>query len=148
MTGGARAALRLVGGARAVYICRVMPRVFVAQTALDRWMGAGGVFFDADMLRFGAAPSVNFYLQPAVHFISIEGGGEDPYDILGAVKTGHELAQMGADHYDSSAIIGDAVYTVSPGFVGTPVGADGNEAQLEGGSWSAVVHAAETLGYT
>ena len=111
-------------------------------------MGAGGISFHADMLRFNAAPSTSFYISPAVHFQSVEGGGQDPYDILGAVKSSHELAQMGADHYDNSVIIGDYAYVVTPGFVGIPLGADGAESQLDGGTWGAVTHAIESLGYT
>ncbi len=111
-------------------------------------MGAGGISLEADVMRLSAAPSVNFYVNPAVYFVAVDGGGQDPLDILGAVKTSHELAQMGADHYESSVLIGETAYSVVPGFVGVPIGADGSEAQLDGGTWGAVAHAVESLGYT
>lgn len=125
-----------------------MPRLFVAQSALDRWIDAGGISLDADVMRLSAAPSVAFFVNPAVYFVSIDGGTQDPFDIIGACKTSHELAQMGADHYETSVLIGENSYTVVPGFVGVPVGADGAETQLDGGTWGAVAHAIESLGYT
>lgn len=124
-----------------------MPRIFVAQSALDRWMSAGGATLEADLLKFAAAPAISFYINPGVHFVSVDGGGPDPYDIIGSVKTSHEIAQMGGDHYDASVIIGDSAYSVQPGFVGTPIGADGTEAKLDGGAWSSVLRAIEGQGY-
>ena len=125
-----------------------MPRIFVAQTALDRWMGAGTTTLEADLMRFASAPGVSFYINPAVHFVALDGGGTDPYDIIGSVKSSHELAQMGADHYDTSVLIGESAYSVRPGFVGTPVGADGTEAQLDASAWGRVLGAMETQGYS
>lgn len=125
-----------------------MPRIFVAQSALDRWMNSGGATLDADLMRFAGAPGVSFYINPAVHFVSVDGGGPDPYDIIGSVKTSHELAQMGADHYDASVLIGESAYSVQPGFVGTPISQNGTEAQLDGGSWGTVLRAIETQGYS
>ena len=125
-----------------------MPRIFVAQSALDRWMSTGGASLEADLLKFSAAPGVSFYINPAVHFLKLDGGGNDPYDIIGSVKTSHELAQMGADHYDASVIIGDSAYSVRPGFVGTPIGANGTETQLDGASWGTVLRAVESQGFS
>jgi hypothetical protein len=125
-----------------------MPRIFVAQTALDRWMGAGTTTLEADLMRFNAAPGVSFYINPAVHFAALDGGGTDPYDIIGSVKSSHELAQMGADHYDTSVIIGEYAYSVRPGFVGTPVSPSGTETQLDGATWGRVLAAIEAQGFT
>jgi hypothetical protein len=125
-----------------------MPRVFLAQTALDRWMAAGGVTLNADLLQFHAAPSVQLYINPAVVFRGVDGGGPDPYDILGQVKTTQELAQSGGDHFETSVVMGDTAYTVIPGFLTIPIGADGAETELDGSTWGMLVNAIETLGYT
>ena len=125
-----------------------MPRIFVAQTALDRWMSAGGASLEADLMKFHAAPGVSFYINPGVYFVSLDGGGADPYDIIGSVKTSHELAQLGGDHYDASVIIGESAYSVRPGFVGTPIGNDGTEARLDGSAWGSVLRAIEAQGYS
>ena len=111
-------------------------------------MGAGTTTLDADLMRFAAAPDVSFYINPAVYFVALDGGGADPYDVIGSVRSSHELAQMGADHYDTSVLIGESAYSVRPGFVGTPLSANGTEAQLDGASWGRVLAAMEAQGYS
>lgn len=123
-----------------------MVRVFVSQGCIDRWLGAGGIAIEGDLMRLHAVPNVSLFINPSVYFERIDGSDSDPYDIVGAVKTAQELAQMGADHYESSVVLGDYAYTVKPGFVATPVGADGSPAVLDGGSWGQVVGAMEALG--
>ncbi|EDM73512.1 hypothetical protein PPSIR1_08376, partial [Plesiocystis pacifica SIR-1] len=66
--------------------------------------------------------------------------------IIGAVKTSQELSQMGADHYETSVVLGDYAYTVKPGFVATAVGPDGAPMMLDGGRWGQLVGAMEALG--
>ena len=55
---------------------------------------------------------------------------------------------MGGDHYDASVIIGESAYSVRPGFVGTPIGPDGAEMQLDGASWGSVLCAVESQGFS
>jgi hypothetical protein len=123
-----------------------MVRVFVSQNCIDRWLGAGGIAIDGDYLRFHAVPRAILYIMPSVYFIRIDGGETDPYDILGAVKTGQELAQMGAEHFESSVVLGDYAYTVNPGFVATPVGPDGTAIMVDPVTWGQLVGAMEALG--
>ena len=123
-----------------------MPKIFVSQDTIDRWLGSGGIILDGDMLRFCAGPATEMVISPGVYFDQIEGSEQDPYDILGAVKSSPELAQMGAEHYDTSVILGEFAYTVKPGFIAIPVGADQCEAQLDGQSWGALLVAMESLG--
>ena len=70
----------------------------------------------------------------------------DPYDIIGAVKTAQELAQMGAEHWENSVVLSDFAYTVKPGFIATPVGDDGSPVMLDGTRWGQLVGAMEALG--
>ncbi len=121
-------------------------RIFVSQNAVDRWMSVGGVAIEGDMLRIPAAASVPLFVNPAVYFERIDGGESDAYDIIGAVKTSQELAQMGAEHYETSVVIGEFAYTVKPGFVAVTVGPDGAEAPLDGQSWGTLLGAMESLG--
>jgi hypothetical protein len=123
-----------------------MVRVFVSQTCIDRWLGAGGIALEGDFMRFHAVPRMALYINPSVYFVRIDGGEVDAYDIVGSVKTAQELAQMGADHFESSVVLGDFAYTVDPGFVATPVGADGSTMMLDGASWGQLVGAMEALG--
>lgn len=123
-----------------------MPRIFVSQAKLDDWMGAGQVAIEGEMLRIGAGSPVPLFINPAVHFQRIDGSAHDPYDIVGAVKSQQELAQMGADHYEASVVLGEYAYTVTPGFLAIALGQDGTEAQLDSGSWGQLLYALEQLG--
>jgi len=97
-------------------------------------------------LWFHAVPRTSMYINPSVYFVRIDGGETDPYDIIGAVKTAQELAQMGAEHFESSVVLGDYAYTVNPGFVASPVGPDGAPIMLDGATWGQIVGAMEALG--
>jgi hypothetical protein len=123
-----------------------MPRIFVSQNTIDRWLGGGGIVLDGDVLRFNSGMALDLVINPAVYFDHIEGNEADPYDIIGAVKSSQELAQMGGEHYDRSVVLGDYAYTVNPGFVAIPVGPDNTEAALDGASWAALLSAMEALG--
>lgn len=123
-----------------------MVRVFVSQNCIDRWLGAGGIALEGDFMRFHAVPSTALYINPSVYFVRIDGGETDPYDIVGAVKTAQELAQMGAEHFESSVVLGDYAYTVNPGFVASPVNQDGSPMMLDGRNWGQLVGAMEALG--
>ncbi len=123
-----------------------MVRVFVSQACIDRWLGLGGIVIEGDLMRFTAVPEANLFINPSVYFERIDGSDTDPYDIVGAVKTAQELAQMGADHYESSVVLGDFAYTVKPGFVASPVGMDGAPIMLDGSRWGRLVGAMERLG--
>lgn len=125
-----------------------MPRIFVAQTLVDAWLATGRVTLERDLLRLSGPPSVDLFINPAVWFERIDGGDADPYDVLGRVKTSQELAQMNADHYESSVVVGDYAYTVQPGFVATVVDAKGGEVRLDGQSWGRLVQEIEQLGTT
>ena len=93
-------------------------------------------------------PQTNLFINPSVYFERVDGSDSDPYEIVGAVKTTQELAQMGADHYESSVVLGDFAYTVKPGFVATPVGPNGATMMLDPTTWGRLVGAMEGLGFS
>jgi hypothetical protein len=123
-----------------------MVRIFVSQGCIDRWLGLGGLVIEGDLMRFTAVPDTSLFITPSVYFERIDGSDTDPYDIVGAVKTAHELAQMGADHYESSVVLGDFAYTVKPGFVSVPVGPDGSPLMIDGVRWGRLVNMMDHLG--
>lgn len=125
-----------------------MPRIFVAQTLVDTWLSTGRVALERDLLRLSGPQAVDLFINPAVWFERIDGGEADPHDVVGRVKTSQELAQMGADHYESSVVMGDYAYTVRPGFVATVVDARGSEVRLDGPTWGRLVADIEALGTT
>lgn len=114
-----------------------MPRIFVAQALVDRWLAEGLIQLDGELLRLsaGGAPT-SLFITPAVCFERVDGGDDpDPYQLVGCVKSSLELAQMGAEHFDTSVVLGELAYTVMPGFVAVPVGADGTETLMDGVAW-------------
>jgi hypothetical protein len=128
-----------------------MPRIFVAQTLADSWLSAGRVALERDLLRLpalGGAVDVftDLFINPAVFFERIDGTEADVHDVVGRVKTAQELAQMGADHYESSVVMGDYAYTVVPGYLAIPVDGKGGELKLDGPGWGRLVGQIESLG--
>jgi hypothetical protein len=117
-----------------------MPRIFVGQALMDDWLSAGRIELDGELMRFdaGGVPG-SLRISPAVYFERIDGSDSDPYSVVGAVKTTEELTQLGAEHYESSVVLGDFAYTVTPGFVGVPAGPDGAEAAVDAASWQRLV---------
>jgi hypothetical protein len=113
-----------------------MPRIFVAQALVDQWLAEGVIQLDGELLRLaaGGAPTSLFITQ-AVYFEQVDDDGQDPYQVVGCVKSSLELAQMGAEHFDTSVVLGDLAYTVMPGFVAVPVGPDGTETLMDGAAW-------------
>jgi hypothetical protein len=125
-----------------------MPRIFVAQTLADSWLAAGRVQLERDLLRL-PDPSggvVDLFINPAVFFERIDGTEADVHAVVGKVKTAQELAQMGADHYESSVVMGDFAYTVVPGYLAVAVDAKGAELKLDGASWGRLMANIEALG--
>lgn len=118
----------------------------MSQNIIDRWHATGGIAIVGDLLRFHAVPYVTLFINPSVYFERIDGGEADPYDIIGAVKTAQELAQMGAEHWENSVVLSDFAYTVKPGFIASPVGEDGSPMMLDAGMWTQLVGAMEALG--
>ena len=78
-------------------------------------------------------------------FERVDGGDADPHQLVGCVKSSQELAQMGAEHYDTSVVLGEQAYTVQPGFIAVPVGADGTETLLDAGAWQQLVGTLNTM---
>lgn len=115
-----------------------MPRIFVAQTLVDQWLAEGMIQLDGELLRLAAgATPTSLFITQAVYFEQVDGDGDDhdPYQVVGCVKSSLELAQMGAEHFDTSVVLGELAYTVVPGFVAVPVGPDGTETLMDAASW-------------
>lgn len=114
-----------------------MPRIFIAQSLVDGWLSEGWVQLDGELMKLSAqGVPASLFISPAVFFERVDGGGGDPYQVVGCVKSSQELAQMGAEHFDRDVVLGEQAYTVEPGFVAVPVGPDGTETLMDGASWS------------
>ena len=118
-----------------------MPRIFVAQTLVDRWLAEGVIQLDGELLRLssGGAPT-SLFITPAVWFQQVDGDDPDPYQVVGCVKSSVELVQMGAEHFDTSVVLGDLAYTVEP-FTLAATGAVAVRAGAQVGSFTGVPQA-------
>ncbi len=113
-----------------------MPRIFVAQALVDQWLAEGMIHLDGELLRVAVGgASTSLFITPAVYFERVDGDDPDPYEVVGCVKSSIELVQMGAEHFDTSVVLGELSYTVEPGFVAVPVGPDGTETLMDGVAW-------------
>ena len=97
-----------------------MARLYISQQRIDTWSTENRIDLKGDtmiLVEHGRA----FTIEPAARFLAISGGGDDPHDLLGKVKSSHELNEMGADHMADSVIYGDTAYDVENGFIGQPL---------------------------
>ena len=99
-----------------------MARLFISQERLDEWTVDSKAVLEDDRLTINELGRT-FRVEPAVRFLKVAGGEEDPNDFINRVKTEEELAEVGADVYMNSVIHGEIAYEVQPGFVGRADGA-------------------------
>jgi hypothetical protein len=96
-----------------------MPRLFISQQRLDEWIEQEFITLEDDQITLDDGR--RFQLVPAVAFQEVVGGTSDPHEVLGRVKTTEQLADLSAEHYRDSVLIGDVAYQVLEGFVGRPL---------------------------
>ena len=96
-------------------------RLFVSQLQLDVWLSEGRITVDAETM-VTVPEEQAFQLVTAVLFTSEVTGEPDAAALVGRVKDLEQLAEMGAEHYADSVILGDNAYEVVEGFAGTPLG--------------------------
>ena len=103
-----------------------MARLFISADQMDRWTAEGKVSLQDDLMTLPALGR-SFKLRTAVRFLSVIEGA-DGNGLLGRVKTDEQLAELGAEHYGASVILGDVGYECEEGFIGLPV--DGGHSGL------------------
>lgn len=113
-------------------------RLFVPQAMLDLWLSEERVEVDGDVM-ITRPEGQRLALTTAVLFKAEVTGSPDAHGILGKVKDLEQLAEIGAEHYADSVILGDNAYQVVEGFAGTPL-ADDDDAVI-GDSLSAAARA-------
>ena len=94
-----------------------MAAVFITNAMLTQWSDQGKVRLDDTTLTL-LQENRTVKLKPAVRFTKLIDPGEDPNKLIGKVKTPEQLAEMKAEHYMDSVILGDIGYTVVEGYLG------------------------------
>jgi hypothetical protein len=95
-------------------------RLFWPQELMDEWIVEEKVSIDGDTLVVRDT-NLRYRVAQAVCFEADVGGGGDPHGFVGRVKETATLAQLGAEHYMDSVLLGDSAYKVAPGFTGVPL---------------------------
>ena len=96
-----------------------MARLFISQERLDSWNEDNRIEVAGDRMTL-LDDGRSFTISPAVRFLRVAGGDQDPHDLLGTVHAEADLEEMGAEHYMDSVILGDTAYDVQCGFLGVP----------------------------
>jgi hypothetical protein len=96
-------------------------RVFFPQAALDQWLSDGAIDLRGTELSLAHDPR-RYRLLEAAHVLHEVTGAEDTNEIVGRVKSKQYLQELGAEILESSLILGDNAYDVTPGFLASPIG--------------------------
>jgi hypothetical protein len=92
-----------------------VPRLFLPQATLEQW-----VLDDKADLRDGKlvvhSETSACPVEPAVHFLKLVAGVDDN-KLVSRVKTEAQLAQLGAERFEDSVVLGESAYEVVPGYV-------------------------------
>lgn len=92
-------------------------RFFWSQELLDQWIGEERILLEGERLTI-IEENRSYRLSQAVYFIKDVGDGKDGHRMVGRVKELSALAEMGAEHYMDSVLIGESAYQVAQGFTG------------------------------
>src|SRR5262249_9239025 len=95
-------------------------RVFFPQACLDHWSVEGKIELTPTELVL-LAEGRRYAITEVVYVVVEVTGANDPYAIVGKVKSKAELEGVGAEILENSMIIGDNAYDVVPGWAGTPM---------------------------
>jgi hypothetical protein len=95
-----------------------MSFVFISHRSLDRLLATGIASLEHDRLTMANEPTLEWKMEPAVYFSSLDNGVAGGEELVGRVKTSSELDGLGADHFGTAVLIGEYSFTVKPGYVG------------------------------
>jgi hypothetical protein len=95
-------------------------RLFISVERLDAWTAEGRAALEGDRMTLTELDR-KFAMMPAVCFVSATGTENDPYDLVGRVKSKDALESMGAEQFANSVIYNDTAYDVIDGFIGDPL---------------------------
>ncbi len=93
--------------------------LFVSQALLDTWAGQGRIGLDGATLELlsGDGRGRRYALEPAVRFLRVADGGEDPEGLVARVKTLAQVQAIGGEAMAGSVVLGNLAYDVEEGFL-------------------------------
>ena len=97
----------------------ISQNVFFTQEILDTLNAENKIQIDDDVLTVFTRNRPRYHIVPAVRFTKVE-DGTDTEGLLGKVKTEEEYKVTGIEAYNTSALLGETVYAIENGFLGSP----------------------------
>jgi hypothetical protein len=97
-----------------------MSRLFISVDRLDAWTDEGRAALEGDLMTLTELGR-KFTMMPAVCFVKTTANDDDPYDLVGRVRSKPQLDEMGAEQLSNSVIYQDMAYDVIDGFIGEPL---------------------------
>ncbi|MDY7225222.1 hypothetical protein [Hyalangium rubrum] len=91
-------------------------KLFLPQAQLEEWALGDKADLRDGKLVVAAEGGASYPTVPAVHFVKLV-SGEDTHQLVAKVKTEPQLASLGADHLETSVLVGETAYEVVPGYV-------------------------------
>ena len=100
-------------------ISTVVNLLFVSQALLDAWASQGRIDLDGRSIALlgGHSAGRRYALEPAVRFLRVAGGGDDPGGLVARVKTLAQVRELGGEPMADSVVMGEIAYEVEPGFL-------------------------------
>lgn len=93
-------------------------KLFFSQEIITSWADDERVKFENGALSIATSKGVQEYmLSAAYRIIKVSDDSPDSHAIVGTILSAEEMAELGADVYLDSAIVGETPYDVEPGFV-------------------------------
>jgi len=106
-------------------------RLYISQMKLDEWV-EGGAARVASRALYIIDEGRSYDLCPAYRFVGESSETGDPDNLIGRVKDEASMAELGADAYMTSAILGETAYDVEQGFLATLRADDGSQQDADG----------------
>lgn len=98
---------------------KMQKKIFITQDMLDKLSAESKIDLQGNKLSILSGEKPNYNLIPAVKFIAIESGDNDPFKLIGKIVPSNILKEKGVEVYMDSAIYKDEAYKVEQGFAGT-----------------------------
>ncbi|HEY4716991.1 MAG TPA: pentapeptide repeat-containing protein [bacterium] len=98
----------------------ISEKVFFTQSLIDSLVQNNKMTITGDVITILTKKNASFNIVPALRFVKIE-AGDDSLDVLGKVKTEKEVKELKVEIMRNSAVYGDTVYIVEPGYIGIPI---------------------------
>lgn len=98
----------------------ISEKVFFTQVMIDSLVQNNKISINGNVITILTRKKASFNIVPAYRFLKLE-SGDDSLNLIGKVKTEKELKELKIEIMSNSAICGETVYTIEPGFIGIPL---------------------------